>query len=530
MSALLLAQACAALTLLFFLVQRWYRTKSRPSLPPGPKGLPLVGNIFDLPPPGVPEYRHWLKHKDKYGPLSSVTVLGNTIIIIHDKKMASELLEKRATKNSGRPQSEFAANMCSMSLYTGYQEYNDDLKLQRKLMHKLLGTRAGADKYNAIQDIEVRRFLLRLLDKPENLFNHLETEAAAIILKLTYGYTVDTEKMDPLVDLVSRQMANFSEAAVPGAWMVDLIPSLKYLPDWLPGTGFKKIAREWSKVSEETPEIPLKYVQARMADKSYQPSFTSTLLEEGAGKLEPGFWELNLKYASASLYTGGADTTVGSLQFFFLAMVLHPEVQRKAQEEIDRVIGPDRLPSAADRDRLPYIQHIVKETARWMPLGPMGLPHKSDADDVYAGYHIPKGAILMTAFWWFAHDPAVYASPDTFEPDRYAEPRNEPDPEEFTFGHGRRVCPGQHLARASMFLTIAQTLAVFDILKGVDRDGNELEAQLETIPGIVAHPVEFPFRIVPRSEKHASLIRSSQPAAEESDASYLGRKGLMPQH
>jgi hypothetical protein len=135
------------------------------------------------------------------------------------------------------------------------------------------------------------------------------SEAAAIILKLTYGYTVETEKMDPLVHLVNCQMINFSAATVPGVWMVDIIPALKYLPEWLPGTGFKKIAREWTKTSNDTVDIPLQYVKARIADKTSKPSFTSTLLEEGPGKLDPAFWELNLKYAVASLYGGGADTS-----------------------------------------------------------------------------------------------------------------------------------------------------------------------------------------------------------------------------
>lgn len=84
-------------------VQKLFFTKRQLPLPPGPKGLPLVGNIRDLPPPGVPEWEHWLQHKDLYGPLSSVTALGTTMILIHDKDVALELLEKRSAKYSGRP-------------------------------------------------------------------------------------------------------------------------------------------------------------------------------------------------------------------------------------------------------------------------------------------------------------------------------------------------------------------------------------------------------------------------------------------
>lgn len=101
------AAVCVLLTLY---VLKAYYDRARDSdlpLPPGPKGLFLVGNINDLPPPGIPEFQHWFKHKDCHGPLSSVTILGETIVIIHDINVASELMEKRANIHSGRPRMRF---------------------------------------------------------------------------------------------------------------------------------------------------------------------------------------------------------------------------------------------------------------------------------------------------------------------------------------------------------------------------------------------------------------------------------------
>ena len=85
--------------------------------------------------------------------------------------------------------------------------------------------------------------------------------------------------------------------------------------------------------------------------------------------------------------------------YFFLAMTVFPEVQRKAQEEIDRVVGKDRLPTFNDRDNLPYIDATVKEVLRWHPVAPMGLPHTTTEDDVCEGYLIPKGAMLLPNIW-----------------------------------------------------------------------------------------------------------------------------------
>lgn len=82
-----------------------------------------------------------------------------------------------------------------------------------------------------------------------------------------------------------------------------------------------------------------------------------------------------------------------------MAMSLYPEVQRKAQEEIERVIGTDRLPTFDDRDNLPYVDAIVKEALRWHPVAPMGVPHMTTEDDIYEGYFIPKGALLLPNIW-----------------------------------------------------------------------------------------------------------------------------------
>lgn len=130
-----------------------------------------------------------------------------------------------------------------------------------------------------------------------------------------------------------------------------------------------------------------------------------------------------------------------------LAMVLYPETQKKAQAELDAVVGRSRLPTFADFDHLPYIRAMVKETLRWRAVDPLGLQHRSIEDDWYEGYYIPKGSVIMANVWAMNRDPEVHGTDyDFFNPSRYLNDKGEldsatldtKDEGHVTFGFGRR--------------------------------------------------------------------------------------------
>jgi cytochrome P450 len=519
----ILSVEIALLVLALYTIKRVYfgKKKNVASLPPGPKGLPLVGNIKDMPPAGIPEYQHWLKHKDLYGPISSVTVLGQTIIIIHDKNVALELMEKRSAIYSGRPRMVFAFEMCGWIETISSQPYNSRHRLYRKYAHQEIGTKAAVSRFSAIQEAEVGRFLSRMSLTPDEMVKHIKTEAGATILKITYDYNIEQHE-DPLVRVVDEAMEQFSAAVVPGVWIVDILPFLRYVPDWLPGVRFKRTARLWRKTLMDVVDIPYRYVKQRVSDQSNEDSYVSKLIEQNAQTLGPEE-EHAIKWSAASLYAGGADTSVSTLTSFFLAMSITPEVQRKAQEEIDRVVGSSRLPTFSDRENLPYVDAIVKEAFRWHPISPMGLPHTVEEDDTYNGYFIPKGSLVLPSIWWFTHNPETYHDPMKFKPERYFRPFGEPSPTDVFWGFGRRICPGRVLADSNVYLTIAQALAVFDIKKAVDKRGTEIEPEISFDAGIISHPVPFKCRVTPRSKAHEKLINEVEMKYpwKESDAKFL---------
>lgn len=309
--------------------------------------------------------------------------------------------------------------------------------------------------------------------------------------------------------LIDTMMENFSKAFVPGCWVVDSIPLLRFLPSWLPGMRFKTTAANWSRINHQVNDVPYAFVQQQMQRGSHRPSYVSQQIEEGTRDGTPRMdhdVEETIKWTASVMYGGGSDTTAAVISAFFQAMVMFPDVQAKAQREIDTVVGSSRLPELQDEDHLPYVSAVVKEALRWFPITPMGVSHVNEEEMEYTGFTIPRGSIIMPATWWFQNDPQVYANPSAFEPERFIAPRNEPDPAQTVFGHGRRVCPGRFLAGMSLFLTLSRVLAVLDVRKAVDKSGRPMDAKLQFQPGMISRPAEFPCDIAVRSPSHAKLV------------------------
>ncbi|KAF4498982.1 O-methylsterigmatocystin oxidoreductase [Fusarium agapanthi] len=502
MESALLIVYTVVITLVYICVTKFIaKTSRKAQLPPGSRGLPLVGNVLDLPRPGQFEAHHWAKHKDLYGNISSVTVFGQTLVIINDAKLAQTILNDRSAKHSSRSKMTFAGEMVGWDKTLSFLPYNDQLRSHRKKAHLCLKSEASIKVNDDIQEIEVGHFLLHLLRDPDRLVEHIQKQAGSVIVKVVYGYTAEQFKPDPLLSTVRKVVDEFGIAAKPGAFVVDLIPILKYIPDWFPGASFKTTAKQWRSNLESSVEDPAAFVEHQMAGGKDNTSFLSQLMQKKSLTDEE---VSENKWLAASLYAAGADTTVSAITTFFLALTLFPEAQKKAQHEIDEVIGTERLPTLSDRQSLPYVNALVKEVLRWHPVGPMCLPHTTSQDDVIDGLLIPKGAMILPNIWQICHDPALYHDPMAFKPERFFGPEAETDPGRFVFGFGRRICPAQTMSDKTLFLNMAQTLAVFDV--GVKEGGEMPKAEFTS--GVVSHPKAFEGAITPRSSEHRELIES----------------------
>ncbi|KAF8635472.1 hypothetical protein AX15_000445 [Amanita polypyramis BW_CC] len=480
-------------------------TKRRPSapLPPGPKKLPLLGNLLDM-----PTELEWLKFTEwanRYGDIVSVSIFGQQYIIVSSAQKAVEMLEKKSRIYSDRPVVQMGGELVGWKDALALLPYGHRFRSYRKMFHQIIGTYDAMRRFHQVEELETHRFLKRLLAKPEELEAHVRKTAGAIILRISYGYKVK-EGNDPFVSVADTAVEQFSLSSSPGVFLVNLVPALQLLPRWFPGAGFKKTAEEWRKKLYEMVEEPYQFVKKEMELGTADPSMLYKLLENESDLSEAELFDI--KWATASLYSGGSDTTVAAIYAFFKAMIIYPDVQTKAQAELDAVIGNNRLPTVDDRERLPYVSAVAMEALRWHTVAPTGVPHRVMEDDIHDGYLIPKGSLILTNIWKMAHDSSVYKNPMEFDPSRFVRTKEhepEPDSRDLCFGFGRRVCPGSALADISVFISCAMTLAAFNITPLIE-DGKPILPDLKQSTGVISHTSGFRCNIVPRSQKAVDLI------------------------
>ncbi|KAK7692059.1 hypothetical protein QCA50_005464 [Cerrena zonata] len=497
LSPLMLNSALIVLGL--YILRRYSIRKNRFPVPPGPRGLPFVGNVLDM-----PTSHEWLAITEwtkRWGDIIHVNVLGKHFVFLHSAEDAVALLDKRSSKYSDRPTLIMAGELVGWVASLGLTRYGDRFRESRRFFSRIIGSKSALRPFHELIETEIHKFLRRLIYTPENVHEHIRKTASGIIMKITYGYSV-MEGKDPYVEIVDRAMENFSITTTLGAFLVDALPILRYIPSWVPGARFKKLAAVWRAETMAMAEMPFAMVKQQMREGTALPSYTKNLLETETLTPEK---EDNIKWSAASMYGGGADTTVSTIYSFFLAMTMYPEIQQKAKEEIDRVVGKDRLPTFADRENLPYVEAVVNEVLRLSPVVPLGGFHRASQDDIYKGYFIPKDTVVIANIWALLRDPERYPDPSAFNPDRYLHPNPNRNPREFIFGFGRRICPGLNLADTSVFFTCAMVLATFDISKAVE-NGVIIEPSGEYTAGSISHPKEFKCSIKPRTSKASSLI------------------------
>ncbi|TFY68462.1 hypothetical protein EVJ58_g1002 [Rhodofomes roseus] len=497
------------LALLVRLIRSYRRGFPGRRLPPGPKRLPLIGNAHQLPATEYQEYtfRSWAQ---KYGDLIYAEFFGSRMVIVNSSKIARDLLDKRGAIYSSRPRMVTMVELIGWDPTLALAPYqSESRRKQRRWVQAAFGEKDTLRTYEALQQRETCIFLENLIQTPKDFILHITRFTATLILETVYGHRIKSLE-DSYVLLMDRGVQATSATGPAGGGIMDFFPLLKHVPTWLPGAGFKRKALHARKLVQAAHNIPFDMVRKAVASGDARPSFTAALIEEAekAGRLDQD--ENDIRFAAGILYAAGSDTTKTMLQTFFLAMVLHPDVFKKVQEEVDHVVGNVRLPSLEDRPNLPYVDCVLKETYRWNPSIPLGIPHFLSEDDEYEGYHMPKDTHIVTNLWAMTRNEEMYSDPDLFCPERFLTASGSPDteiedPRNIVFG----LCPGRLFADTTLFLAIASIAATLDIDKARDAEGNVITPKAKFLSSFVSHPEAYECAMMPRSPTVAALVEEA---------------------
>ncbi|KLO07931.1 CyP450 monooxygenase [Schizopora paradoxa] len=503
-----LLDGCAiSVALTVTLLLRRLSKRSRLSLPPGPPRYPIVGNLFQIPTTYLWEKAcEWAK---TYGDMVFIDAAGVPMLFINSHEIAVDLFNKRSSNYSTRP--EFVMpTLGGWKWTTPLMPYGEELRKHRMYLQKFYQT-PNVLNYLEVQQKNCNVFLQSMLEHPEHYEEHMGRLPAAVLMMNTYGHQVENEN-DRYVKL--GQDCVRASAGTADYFFLDLLPWLRHLPEWFPGAKFHTVAREARDLSHIYKNEIYALSKKKLLDGTAKECMTTIFLgengQEGGVKDEKEFVDV-----AATVFLAGQETSSTALMNLVLAMLKYPEIQRRAQEEIDRVIGRDRLPAFEDRENLPYIKALCSEVLRWQVILPFGLPHVSSQDDVYRGYHIPAGTMVMANLWGISQDSRLYPDPLEFKPERWLPGGCNHDslrPEEYVFGYGRRICTGEVWADNLLYIATVTLLAAFNIEPALDPNGVPIPPNERHKSSVIRIIGPSQCNITPRSEKHVSLIRDLEVA------------------
>lgn len=491
------------------------RTGRRESdLPPGPPTVPLLGNLNIFPKEEAHlKLTEWAR---VYGGIYSLKMGPGTAVVITDPTIVRDIMDKRSQSTVDRP-SIHIADRVTGGMQFGLVRYSDNWRKFRRASQDLLSVNACL-RHLSIQRAEASQLLHDCLVDPEQFFIHLKRAPLSVMLSALFGKRAPRFETKDVSDFFEVQHM-WESILAPGATPpVDILPFLRFLP---------KPLAQWKVQCDIIRRFQrtfyfglLRETEERVVQGRENGCFMEQVL---ARQEEFGMSRELVGHLGGSLIEGGSDTTSAWLQSLVLALVAFPEAQKKAQDEIDEVVGNDRAPTPEDFPRLPYVQAIIKEVHRWRPVAPLAIPHATIDEINYRSFRIPVGSTIFVNNWGMLHDPEAFERPEDFWPDRWisnefgtkpgvdnADRRNT-----IWYGSGRRICAGIHMANDSLMLNTMNLIWAFNF--GPETDSQTRQALPVDIfnytKGLAVRPEPFRCTITPRTPHHAEIIEHEFAAA-----------------
>ncbi|XP_008791304.2 flavonoid 3'-monooxygenase CYP75B137-like [Phoenix dactylifera] len=506
----------APLLLLFFTLLLSYllyyyffskeRTKgSRAPLPPGPRGWPVLGNLPQL----GPKPHHTLHALSRaHGPLFRLRLGSVDVVVAASAAVAAQFLRAHDANFSNRPPNSGAEHIAYNYQDLVFAPYGPGWRARRKLLNVHLFSGKALEDLRPVREGELALLVRALRDRAGanelvDLGRAANKCATNALARAMVGRRVFQEEEDEKAAEFENMVVELMRLA--GVFNVgDFVPGIGWLDLQGVVRRMKELHRRYDGFLDGLIAAHRRAAEGGGGGGKDLLSVLLGLKDEDLDFDGEGakLTDTDIKALLLNLFTAGTDTTSSTVEWALSELVKHPDILRKAQLELDSVVGGDRLVSESDLPNLPFMQAIIKETFRLHPSTPLSLPRMAAEECEVAGYCIPKGATLLVNVWAIARDPAVWRDPLEFRPARFLPDGGcegmDVKGNDFgiiPFGAGRRICAGMSLGiRMVQFMTATLAHAFhWDLPEGQMPEKLDMEEAygltLQRATPLMVHPV-----------------------------------------
>ncbi|XP_022755617.1 flavonoid 3'-monooxygenase-like [Durio zibethinus] len=488
-------------SLLKYLIMR--KQGHRLPLPPGPKPWPIIGN---LPHMGPMPHQNLAALARSYGPLLHLRLGFVDVVVAASAAVAEQFLKIHDANFSSRPPNAGAKYIAYNYHDIVFSPYGSRWRLLRKISSVHLFSAKALDDYRHVRKEEVAALALKLASsraRPVSLGQLLNICTANTLGRVMLGRRVFSDggdgshggdpKADEFKSMVVEVMV------LSGMFNIgDFIPALEWLDLQGIVSKMKKLHQKFDKFLSDVLEEHKRLMNK--SDDQKQTDMLSTLIsfQSEEGKLT----DTEIKAVLLNMFLAGTDTSSSTVEWAMAELIRHPKILAQVQQELDSVVGKDRLVSELDLPKLTYFQAFIKETFRHHPSTPLSLPRIAAESCVINGYHIPKGSTLLVNIWAIGRDPNKWAEPLEFRPERFLAGGEKADVdvrgndfEVIPFGAGRRICAGMTLGLRMVQLLTATLAHAFDwdLPEGLTPESLDMEEvyglTLQRLVPLTVHPM-----------------------------------------
>ncbi|XP_078517168.1 cytochrome P450 2G1-like [Lissotriton helveticus] len=460
----------------FLFLLAWASVKKGGNLPPGPTPLPFLGNLLQL--KGSDLYTSLLELRKKYGPVYTVYFGPRPVVILCGFEAVKEALIDQGGDFEGRGELPIVDNV-----FKGFGVIFSNGERWKKLRNFCITTlrNFGMGKRSIEERIsEEIQFLLvefhKTKERPFNTNTCFRLAASNVVCSIVYGNRFEYDD-DRIISLLKMLHCIFYQMSSGWGKLYNMFPNiLKHLPG-----PHNSLFRSCENIKT--------YAAERVKDhiESLDPNCPRDLIdcflirmEKEKENTHTEFFTENLLNILINLFCAGTETVSTTLTMGMLILLKHPEIEEKLHEEIYRVIGPNRSPAFEDRVNMPYTEAVIHEIQRFSNVIPLNVPHSVTKDTQFRGYMLPKGINVYPVLGSVLNDPKEFRDPMNFNPGHFLDENGRFKKSEafMPFSAGKRVCPGEGLARVELFLFLTSIIQNFKLQSVVELENLSLEPQL----------------------------------------------------